>query len=140
MANNMRYIFWNDMFWWIWRNEYWILPMIYFLLTKATFLFIMISISWSWGNLVPFEHGWSYRKNFNAGICLFSYRFMYKIFRMFQSPVFCPVSGFVLLRWSYFAGKLRLIYSFIYTCLDGPESNFLSGWSGMHFSVRFPVL
>ena len=47
-----------------------------------------------WGTLVPFEHGWSYRKNSNAGKFVFSYRFIHKNIRLVWGPVFCPVSGF----------------------------------------------
>ena len=48
----------------------------------------------SWGNRVPFEHGWSYRKNSNAGKFVFPYWFIHKNFRLVRGPVFCPVSGF----------------------------------------------
>ena len=47
-----------------------------------------------WANVVSFEHGWSYRKNSNAGKFVFSYRFIHKNFRLVRGPVFCPVSGF----------------------------------------------
>ena len=52
------------------------------------------SSSSSWGNRVPFEHGWSYRKNSNAGKFVFPYWFIHKNFRLVRGPVFCPVSGF----------------------------------------------
>ena len=48
----------------------------------------------SWGNMISFEHGWSYRKNSNAGKFVLSYRFIHKNFRLVRGPVFCPVSGF----------------------------------------------
>ena len=46
------------------------------------------------GTWVPFEHGWSYRKNPNACKFVLSYRFIHKNFRLVRCPVFCPVSGF----------------------------------------------
>ena len=46
------------------------------------------------GTLVPFEHGWSYRKNSNAGKFVFPYWFIHKNFWLVRGPVFCPVSGF----------------------------------------------
>ena len=48
----------------------------------------------SWGNVVSFEHGWSYLKNSNADKFVFSYRFIHKNFRLVRGPVFGPVSGF----------------------------------------------
>ena len=52
------------------------------------------SSSSSWANRVSFEHGWSYRKNSNAGKFVFSYRFIHKNLWLVRGPVFCPVSGF----------------------------------------------
>ena len=52
------------------------------------------SSSSSWGNVVSFDHGWSYRKNSNAGKFVFPYWFIHKNFRLVRGPVFCPVSGF----------------------------------------------
>ena len=48
----------------------------------------------SGGKVIPFEHGWSYRKNSNVGKFVFPYWFIHKNFRLVRGPVFCPVSGF----------------------------------------------
>ena len=47
-----------------------------------------------WATLVSFEHGWSYRKNCNAGKFVLLCRFIHKNFRLVRVPVFCSVSGF----------------------------------------------
>ena len=60
----------------------------------ASSLKLLSCCSSSWANVVPFEHGWSYRKNSNAGKFVFSYRFIYKNFQLVRDPVFCQVSGF----------------------------------------------
>ena len=39
-------------------------------------------------------NGWSYRKNFNAGEFILTYRFAHKNFRLVRCLVICPVSGF----------------------------------------------
>ena len=54
----------------------------------------LLSCCCSWANRVSFEHGWSYRKNSNAGKFVFPYWFIHKNFRLVRGPVFCPVSGF----------------------------------------------
>ena len=88
----------------------------------------------SWGNVVPFEHGWSYRKNSNAGKFVFPYWFIHKNFRLVRGPVFCPVSGFCTSD-----GPIEKITMQATLYSHTGSSIKISGWSGVRFSVRFPV-
>merc|ERR1712110_488857 len=48
----------------------------------------LLSCCCSWANVVSFDHGWSYRKNSNAGKFVFPYWFIHKNFWLVRGPVF----------------------------------------------------
>ena len=99
-----------------------------------------------WGTLESFEHGWSYRKNSNACKFVLTYQLIHKIFRLGWGPVFCLVSGFCTsdgpiekitmqaTLYSHTGSSIKKLCRHI--------SSFgikFSRWSGVWFSVRFPV-
>ena len=94
----------------------------------------LLSCCCSWANRVSFEHGWSYRKNSNAGKFVFPYWFIHKNFRLVRGPVFCPVSGFCTSD-----GPIEKITMQATLYSHTGSSIKISGWSGVRFSVRFPV-
>ena len=87
----------------------------------------------SWGALESFEHGWSYRKNSNAGKFVFSYWFIHKNFRLIRGPVFCPVSSFCTSDGPIEKNFMQENF-FWYTRSFGYKIFLM-----VRFSVRFPV-
>ena len=104
------------------------------LLKNVWFWFLISQILLSWATLIPFESGWSYWKNSNAGKFVFSYRFIHINFRLVRGPVFCPVSGFCTSD-----GPIEKIPMQANLYSHTGSSIKISGWSGVRFSVRFPV-
>ena len=103
-----------------------------FIFVRSTQIF---SCWFWWDNLTPFEHGWSYRKNSNAGKFVFSYWFIHKIFRLVRGPVFCPVSSFCTSD-----GPIEKIPMQANLYSHTGSSITISGWSGSGFLSDFRFL
>ena len=77
---------------------------------------------------------WSYCKNSNVGGFVLAYKFFHKNFRFVRGPVFCTVSGFCTSD-----GHIEKIPMLMDLNWHKKSSTKISGWSGVRFSVRFPV-
>ena len=78
---------------------------------------------------------WLYRKNFNARIFVMTSWFIcHKIFQLVRGPVLCPVSG--LCTSNGHIGKIPILPNWFWHVSVSLK---FSSWSGIRFSVRFPV-